>query len=61
MFQLNETYHGVFINIQYTLAAGVKMGMMTADVKKSIEFIVEIPVPMYISSLVFRDLRSPVY
>jgi len=44
--KLNETYHGVFINIQYTLAAGVKMGMMTADVKKSIEFIVEIPEPV---------------
>lgn len=41
--KLNETYHGVYINIQYTLAVHLKMGMMTQDVKKSIEFIVEIP------------------
>lgn len=43
--KLNETYHGVFINIQYTLAVHLKMGMMQQDVKKSIEFIVEIPEP----------------
>jgi len=41
--KLQETYHGVFINIQYTLAATLKMGMMSQDCKKSIEFIVEVP------------------
>merc|ERR1711907_669715 len=27
--KLHETYHGVFINIQYTVVANLKMGMMT--------------------------------
>ena len=45
VLQLQETYHGVYINIQYTLDVNLKMGMMQQDVKKSIEFIVEIPVP----------------
>jgi len=40
---LHETYHGVYINIQYTLSLEVIMPMMKQNMKKSIEFIVEAP------------------
>ena len=43
--QLHETYHGVYINIQYTLVVDVIMGALKQNMKKSIEFIVEAPVP----------------
>jgi len=41
--QLHETYHGVYINIQYTLVVDVIMGALKQNMKKSIEFIVEAP------------------
>ncbi|XP_073995277.1 vacuolar protein sorting-associated protein 26C [Rhodnius prolixus] len=36
-----ETYHGVFINIQYTLKCDLKRGFLTKDIVKVAEFIVE--------------------
>ena len=47
---LHETYHGVYINIQYTLSLEVIMPMMKQNMKKSIEFIVEAPVRQRIPS-----------
>jgi hypothetical protein len=40
---LFETYHGVFISIQYTVKCEVKRSMLTKDLVKVIEFIVESP------------------
>ncbi|KAL1124608.1 hypothetical protein AAG570_001232 [Ranatra chinensis] len=36
-----ETYHGVFINIQYTLKCELKRGFLAKDIVKAAEFIVE--------------------
>ena len=36
-----ETYHGVFVNIQYVMKVEMKRGAFSKDVSKSIEFIVE--------------------
>lgn len=36
-----ETYHGVFINIQYTLKCEVKRGFLAKSLIKMAEFIVE--------------------
>jgi len=36
-----ETYHGVFVNIQYIIKCEMKRGAFTKDVQKAIEFIVE--------------------
>lgn len=36
-----ETYHGVFVNIQYVMKCDMKRGTFSKDVTKSIEFIVE--------------------
>eukprot|EP00040_Diaphanoeca_grandis_P014210 m.71931 g.71931 ORF g.71931 m.71931 type:complete len:296 (-) comp24407_c0_seq1:98-985(-) len=36
-----ETYHGVFVNIQYIIKCEMKRGAFTKDVVKAIEFIVE--------------------
>ena len=40
---LYETYHGVFINIQYFVRVDVKRGLLAKDLEKSCEFIVEYP------------------
>ncbi|CAB4004168.1 Down syndrome critical region 3 [Paramuricea clavata] len=39
--QLYETYHGVFVNIQYSLRCEVKRPMLSKDLLASCEFIVE--------------------
>ncbi|CAG0900444.1 unnamed protein product [Darwinula stevensoni] len=39
--KLYETYHGVFVNIQYMLRCEVKKGMLAKDTVKTAEFIVE--------------------
>lgn len=36
-----ETYHGVFINIQYLLKCELKRSFLSKDVTNSLEFIVE--------------------
>lgn len=40
---LFETYHGVFISIQYTVKCEVKRSMLTKDLLKVVEFMVESP------------------
>lgn len=41
--QLYDTYHGVFVNIQYNLKCDMKRGLLAKDMQKSLEFIVEVP------------------
>ncbi len=41
---LFETYHGIFINIQYLLKCDVKRSLLAKDVRKVTEFIVELNV-----------------
>lgn len=41
---LYETYHGVFVNIQYFIKVGMKRGLLAKDLEKSCEFVVEYPV-----------------
>jgi len=43
--QLYDTYHGVFVNIQYNLRCDLKRGILAKDMQKSLEFIVEVPTP----------------
>ncbi|KAK2583883.1 hypothetical protein KPH14_001157 [Odynerus spinipes] len=38
---LYETYHGVFVNIQYLIRCDIKRNFLAKDVSKSLEFIVE--------------------
>lgn len=38
---LYETYHGVFVNIQYLIRCDIKRSFLAKDVSKSLEFIVE--------------------
>lgn len=40
--QLFETYHGVFVNITYTLRCDVRRGVLAKDMNKSVEFVVEV-------------------
>lgn len=47
--QLYDTYHGVFVNIQYTIRCDVKRGILSKDLQKSIEFVVEVPSPTSVS------------
>lgn len=41
---LYETYHGVFVNIQYFIKVNMKRGLLAKDIEKSCEIIVEYPV-----------------
>ena len=43
--KLLESYHGVFINIQYVITVEVRRGMLNKNLKRSIEFIIEAPEP----------------
>lgn len=38
---LYESYHGVFINVQYLLKAMIKRNLLNKDIHKTIEFVVE--------------------
>lgn len=40
-----ETYHGVFVNIQYFIRCDIKRSFLAKDVNKSLEFIVEDKIP----------------
>ncbi|XP_017891251.1 Down syndrome critical region protein 3 homolog [Ceratina calcarata] len=42
---LYETYHGVFVNIQYLIRCDIKRSFLAKDVSKSLEFIVEDKIP----------------
>lgn len=44
---LYETYHGVFVNIQYLVKADLKRSFLNKDLSKSQEFIVEYKVRMF--------------
>ncbi|PIK52336.1 putative Down syndrome critical region protein 3 [Apostichopus japonicus] len=39
--KLFETYHGVFVNIQYTVRADMKRPLLAKDMAKTVEFIIE--------------------
>lgn len=39
--QLYETYHGVFVNIQYLVKVDMKRSLLNKDLTKQVEFIVE--------------------
>lgn len=39
--KLFETYHGVFVNIQYTVRADMKRSLLAKDMTKTVEFIIE--------------------
>ena len=41
--QLFESYHGVYVNIQYNITVEMVRGMISKSLKKTVEFIVEIP------------------
>ncbi|KAG6803191.1 Down syndrome critical region protein 3 [Apis mellifera caucasica] len=45
---LYETYHGVFVNIQYFIRCDIKRNFLAKDVNKSLEFIVEDKIPLKI-------------
>lgn len=38
---LYESYHGVFINVQYLLKAVIKRNFLNKDIHKTLEFVVE--------------------
>jgi len=40
--QLFETYHGVFVNVQYNLRVECLRGMLAKNLQKQVEFIVEV-------------------
>ncbi|XP_054160872.1 vacuolar protein sorting-associated protein 26C-like [Oppia nitens] len=46
--QLYETYHGVFITIQYLIRCELRRTMLSKDLQKSVEFIVEYRPPLQI-------------
>jgi len=54
--QLYETYHGVFVNVQYMIRADMKRGMLAKDLQSTMEFIVECPEkePLKPSSLAYN-------
>ncbi|RDD36722.1 Down syndrome critical region protein 3 [Trichoplax sp. H2] len=39
--KLFDTYHGVFVNIQYSIRCEIKRSMLTKDMVKQLEFVVE--------------------
>jgi len=41
--RLFETYHGVFVNVQYMLSVELKRGMLSKSLKRQLEFVVEAP------------------
>ena len=40
---LLETYHGAYINVNYTLTVTIERGRMKRNLEKTVEFIVEVP------------------
>lgn len=43
---LFETYHGVYVNIQYFVKVYMKRGLLIKDLDKSSEFVIEYSVPI---------------
>jgi len=52
---LFETYHGVFVNVQYFLKVDMKRGLLIKDLEKCCEFIVE-----YSENSAMKSLKKPV-
>lgn len=48
---LYETYHGVFVNIQYLIRCDIKRSFLAKDVSKTLEFIVEDKAPPKLESV----------
>jgi hypothetical protein len=42
-YPLFETYHGVFVNIQYKITCTLNRGFFSRELKKTLEFIVHVP------------------
>lgn len=40
--KLLESYHGVYINVQYVITVETRRGMLAKNLKRSVEFIVEV-------------------
>lgn len=38
---LYESYHGVFINVQYLIKAVIKRNFLNKDIHKTLEFVIE--------------------
>lgn len=55
---LYDTYHGVYVNVQYMLTADMARGMMSKNLKKNKEFIVEAEVRRTLSPVLHA--HSPV-
>ncbi|XP_014224137.1 Down syndrome critical region protein 3 homolog [Trichogramma pretiosum] len=53
---LYETYHGVFVNIQYLVRCDIKRSFLAKDVNKSLEFMVEDKT----SKSIDKESRKPV-
>jgi hypothetical protein len=51
--KLYETYHGVFVNIQYTLKVDMQRPMLAKTLTKTIEFIMENEVLFFLSFFFF--------
>jgi hypothetical protein len=56
---LFETYHGVFVNIQYMIRADMPRPLLAKNLQKSIEFIVEIKVSNISMILSIEKVRMP--
>uniref|UniRef100_UPI00358F60F2 vacuolar protein sorting-associated protein 26C n=1 Tax=Myxine glutinosa TaxID=7769 RepID=UPI00358F60F2 len=57
---LYETYHGLFINIQYILRCDMKRSILNKDLQKTCEFIIHIPsAPETLPSIPVKFLISP--
>ena len=41
--KLFETYHGVFVNVQYNITCDLFRTFLAKNIQKKIEFIVEVP------------------
>ncbi|KAJ6662404.1 hypothetical protein lerEdw1_011817 [Lerista edwardsae] len=52
---LHETYHGVFVNIQYTLRCDMRRSLLAKDLTKTCEFIVHSPKD--VSSFIVWDMK----
>ncbi|ETE73444.1 Down syndrome critical region protein 3 [Ophiophagus hannah] len=55
---LYETYHGVFVNIQYTLRCDMRRSLLAKDLTKSCEFIVHSPRALLPKFLIRGHLNS---
>ena len=55
--QLYETYHGVFVNVQYAATVEVARSLLAKNLQKTLEFIVELPVCCSFFTVLLRAWR----